>query len=67
MLLLLGWVLPARASVLPIRFLGGSTLVWTTWIIVVFLALDTVANLAAQHAIERWVMGSMTLPDRAGA
>lgn len=60
-LLLLGWVLLARTSVLAIPFLSGSTLGWITWVIVVFLALNTIANLAAQHPVERWVMGSITL------
>lgn len=60
-LMLLGWVLLARASVMTIPLLGSSTLTWITWVIVVFLALNTVANLAAQHPVERWVMGSITL------
>lgn len=60
-LLLLGWVLLARASVVAIPIFGGSTLTWITWVIVVFLALNTVANLAAPHPVERWVMGSITL------
>lgn len=60
-LLLLGWVLLARTSVVTMPFLGGSTLTWLTWGIVVLLALNTVANLAAHHPVERWVMGSITL------
>jgi hypothetical protein len=60
-LLLLGWVLLARASVITSPFLGAGTLTWSTWVIVVFLALNTVANLAAPHPVERWVMGSTTL------
>lgn len=61
MLLLLGWVLLARTSVVTIPLLSGATLGWLTWVIAVFLALNTVANLAAPHPVERWVMGSITL------
>lgn len=61
MLLLLGWVLLARTSVVTIPLLSGSTLGWVTWVIVAFLALNTIANLAAPHPVERWVMGSITL------
>ncbi len=60
-LLLLGWVLLARTSVTTIPLLGGATLTWVTWAIVAFLALNTIANLAAHHPVERWVMGSITL------
>ncbi len=60
-LLLLGWVLLARTTVMSIPLLGGSTLTWITWVIVAFLALNTLANLAAPHPVERWVMGSITL------
>lgn len=61
MLLMLGWVLLARTSVVTIPLLSSSVLGWLTWVIVVFLALNTVANFAATHPIERWVMGSITL------
>jgi hypothetical protein len=61
MLLLLGWVLLARTSVVTLPLLSGSTLGWLAWVIVAFLALNTVANFAASHPVERWVMGSITL------
>jgi hypothetical protein len=60
-LLLMGWVLLARAAVVSVPFLGGDTLTWITWVIVAVLALNTIANLAAPHPVERWVMGSITL------
>jgi hypothetical protein len=60
-LLLLGWVLLARVAVVASPLLGASTLVWLTWGIVGFLALNTVANLMAPHPVERWGMGSITL------
>lgn len=60
-LVLLGWVLLARAETVGIPLLGAGSLVWVTWAVVVFLILNTVANLAAPHPIERWVMGSVTL------
>lgn len=59
-LLLLGWILLARADVVTIPVLAGATLVWGTWVIVVFLMLNTVANFSAPHPVERWVMGSVT-------
>jgi formate hydrogenlyase subunit 4 len=46
---------------MAIRVLGGAALVWVTWGIVAFLALNTLGNLSATHPVERWVMGSMTL------
>lgn len=61
LLLLLGWALLARASVVTIPVLSSEVLAWATWGIVAFLTLNTVANLSAPHPIERWVMGSITL------
>lgn len=60
-LLLIAWVLLARTGVATIPLLSGDTLVWLAWVIVVFLALNTFANFAAPHPVERWVMGSITL------
>jgi hypothetical protein len=34
---------------------------WLAWVIVAFLALNTLANFAAPHPVARWVMGSITL------
>ena len=60
-LVLMGWVLLARAETVDIPVLGAGSLVWVTWVVVVFLILNTVANFTAPHPIERWVMGSITL------
>lgn len=60
-LVLIGWVLLARTQNVGIPFLGPGSLVWVTWVVVVFLMLNTVANLAAPHPIERWGAGSVTL------
>lgn len=60
-LLLLGWVLLARTSVVAIPILDSGALVPVTWGIVAFMTLNTVANFAAPHPIERWVMGPITL------
>jgi hypothetical protein len=60
-LVLIGWVLLARAETVGIPFLGAGALVGVTWAVVAFLVLNTMANLAAPHPIERWVMGSVTL------
>jgi hypothetical protein len=59
-LVLIGWVLLARAETVGIPFLGAGALVGVTWAVVAFLVLNTMANLAAPHPIERWVMGSVT-------
>ncbi len=61
LLLLIAWVILARAGVMQIGFLGEGFLRWITWGILGFLILNTVANLAAPHPVERWVMGSITL------
>lgn len=60
-LVLVGWVLLARAETVGIPFLGAGSLMWVTWVVVVFFILNSVANFAAPHPIERWVMGSITL------
>ena len=60
-LLVIGWILLARTGVVSIPFLSGDTLVWLTWVIVAFLALNTVANFTAPHPVEKWLMGSITL------
>lgn len=60
-LLLIGWILLARTAVVAIPLLSSETLVWLTWVIVAFLALNTVANYSAPHPVERWLMGSITL------
>src|SRR5690606_5988308 len=59
-LLLLGWILLARAGVVTIPVLASATLVGASWMIVVFLMMNTVANFFAPHPVERWVMGSIT-------
>ena len=61
LLLLLGWVLLARSGVVAIPLLGTGAVLWATWGIVLFLALNTLANFSAPHPVERWVMGSITL------
>jgi hypothetical protein len=60
-LVCLGWILLARTALVSVPFLGAGSLSWITWVILVFLVLNTVANFSAPHPIERWVMGSITL------
>jgi hypothetical protein len=60
-LVLLGWILLARAELVSIPLLGAGSLTWITWVILAFLVLNTVANFSAPHPIERWVMGPTTL------
>lgn len=61
-------ILIGAAAVLALR--AGTTgraasnqpaIVWATWGIVAFMALNTIANLAARHPFERWFMGATTL------
>ena len=59
-LLLLGWVLLARVEVVGFPLIGPNGLRAITWGILVFLVLNTAANLTAPHPIERFGMGSTT-------
>lgn len=59
-LLLVAWLVLARAGTLPI-FLSGQALAWTAWVVVGFLALNTLTNLSGRHPLERWGMASITL------
>ncbi|HVD31406.1 MAG TPA: hypothetical protein VNE19_06810, partial [Methylomirabilota bacterium] len=34
---------------------------WSAWGIVGFLILNTLANLSSSNAVERWVLGGITL------
>lgn len=57
----LGLVFLARADLIELPWLRGSTLVWITWIATGMLLLNTLGNFGAPHPIERWVMGPITL------
>ena len=57
----IAWLVLARSGVtgsgrLPTGFVNGLT-----WAIFGFLVLNTFANFAAPHLVERWVIGSITL------
>ena len=54
------WIVVARAGAGPSGPLGEGFLKWATWVIVGFLVLNTMANLASRSSTERWVMGSTT-------
>ncbi|MEX0761080.1 MAG: hypothetical protein WD208_10020 [Dehalococcoidia bacterium] len=60
-LILFASVFLARADVISIGFSGDRFVYWATWVIVGFLILNTIGNLAAPHPVERWVMGPITL------
>jgi hypothetical protein len=60
LLLLTAWIVLARAGTLP-AFLSGQALVWTAWVVVGFLAMNTLTNLSGRHPLERWGMASITL------
>jgi hypothetical protein len=59
-LLLTAWIVLARAGTLP-GLLTGQALVWAVWLVVGFLALNTLTNLSGRHPLERWGMASITL------
>ncbi len=59
-LVLAAWIVLARGGVLPI-FLDDRALDVGAWVVVGFLALNTVSNLSGRHPLERWGMASITL------
>jgi hypothetical protein len=59
-LILAAWIVLARAGIVPI-FLGDQALVWSTWVVAGFLALNTATNLSGRHPLERRGMASITL------
>ena len=59
-LVLAAWIVLARGGVLPI-FLDDRALAVGAWVVVGFLALNTVSNLSGRHPLERWGMASITL------
>jgi len=59
-LLLTAWIVLARAGTVPV-FISGQALVWSAWVVVGFLALNTLTNLSGRHPLERWGMASITL------
>lgn len=60
-LVLVAWIVLARAGVVTAGPVGARFLTWATWGLLGFLVLNTVGNLAASHPVERWVMGSVTM------
>jgi hypothetical protein len=60
LLVLVAWVVLARAGMLP-HILTGQSLAVGTWVVTAFLALNTLANLSGRHPLERWGMASITL------
>jgi hypothetical protein len=59
-LVLAAWIVLGRARVVS-GLPGGQALVWATWVVAGFLALNTLANLSGRHPLERWGMASVTL------
>lgn len=53
------WVMLARGGVITTT-LDESVLTVLAWMVVAYMALNTAANLAAPHPIERYVFGSIT-------
>ena len=54
LLLVLGWIMLARASVVTTD-LSDTTLAVAAWMVVAFMALNTAGNMMADHPIEKWV------------
>ena len=59
-LILTAWIVMGRAGLVQ-TFVGGQVLVWITWVVAGFLALNTLTNLAGKHPLERLGMASITL------
>jgi hypothetical protein len=53
------WIVLGRAAMVPV-FLGPEALVWATWIVAGFMAINTLSNLSGRHPLERWGMASIT-------
>lgn len=60
-LVLLGfaWIVLARAGVVSTAFSDMAIKV-AAWIVVVYMAFNTAANLMGEHWFERWVLGGVT-------
>jgi hypothetical protein len=59
-LILTAWIVLGRAGLVS-TFIGGQVLVWTTWVVAGFLALNTLTNLSGKHPLERRGLASITL------
>ena len=60
LLLLAAWVIAVGAGVLgngPV----AAPFRWATWGIAAFMFVNTAANFAGHHPLERWVMGPVTI------
>jgi len=52
-----GWIVLARAGIVGGWFMGDDFLQVAVWVVFGFLVLNTLTNLAARSAVERWGMG----------
>lgn len=55
------WVILARADLVRRGPLGARILRWATWVIVAFMVLNTLSNVASSSPVERWVLGGTTV------
>lgn len=55
-----GWLVLARAGVVAAGVVDSSVVHRGAWVVVGYLALNTLANLASTSAIERWALGVAT-------
>ncbi|MEM9566100.1 MAG: hypothetical protein AAGA93_26000 [Actinomycetota bacterium] len=54
------WIVLARAGLVDAWAASGGSLCVAAWIVVGFLALNTAANMASAHPVERYGFGTIT-------
>ena len=55
------WIVAARGQLVGRGFVGPRFLEVATWVIAVYLAVNTVMNATAEHLAERFILGAVTL------
>lgn len=60
LILLAAWITLARADLLAI-FVDRPVLMWATWVVAAFMAMNTATNLSGRHPLEKWGLATITL------
>jgi hypothetical protein len=55
------WVVLVRVDLVGRGPLSARLIRWATWVIVAFMALNTLSNLSSASPVERWVLGGTTI------
>ncbi|MBY5163637.1 hypothetical protein [Salsipaludibacter albus] len=55
-----GWLVLARAGVVAPDLAASALVLRGTWVVAVYLVLNTLANLASTSLVERWALGAAT-------